>query len=872
MNKILAVLGMLLVGVSAFAASPTFNSFDTTRFTANAAANSVDLKIAGIDTNYFSAATMAYLASLAGGGGGGGSSNAFNISQFSSNANFISIKSAAPFTNTILSAESGADVRTIYANQAAGFIVQGDGSILWMDNLGNVNITYTNGATQVYMGKSLLINGGITGTEAGVPWNIGYLAASGVLTNSSTGDLGTLSYAQLATVLGVFGTTNSIFGGTFGTNSQTGQTFIDAQGNISHTSTNSTYIVFNREGTNGSPPLLTINGTNGSVTITNGLYIPVQYNFTNTFVFGNGGGALTTNAPFGADPLSFIQDGSSAGKYDTFVGSGAGLGNTAGSHNTFVGALAGPANTTGDQNTFVGMYAGLNNTSGFHNTAIGAYAGQNLTAGSYNTYIGCDAGPQGNTGQSNTYNTVVGNSAVFNLTSGSFNTVMGGTAGLGLTTGGYNSIFGQEAGVSLTTADGNNLFGYKSGNKIKTGTYNNALGFQSLMSDVTGSHNVAIGYGALQDDTNAGWSVVIGYKAGTNATNLVRSVLLGGTSGTALKPVTNSVAIGWGALVTNNNTIVLGTSAETVSIPGTFSSSGASSFGSASISNATFVNGIQINSNTPASLPTLLKGDSFYWSSNGVAFVIQCGPTGTLTTNPVVYVPPGGGSGNLDPLNTANSILVEEFPSSAIATATIGTLGWYTAKQGGGSFSVGTVAAGHPGVMVLNTGATSTDGAVLGLMFATNSTAYQVYPALNATTGWTNTWIFKLSITNDCVMWMGLANQLIFLSTEPADWMGLIVDSNGTSPLFRYTCRSSSSSNFANGPALDATWHQFRMWSTVSGTIGFDLDGANAQTISSTVPTTTLTPMVVVKKSASTTGVTLNLDYWSGVMTGLTRF
>jgi hypothetical protein len=46
-----------------------------------------------------------------------------------------------------------------------------------------------------------------------------------------------------------------------------------------------------------------------------------------------------------------------------------------------------------------------------------------------------------------------------------------------------------------------------------------------------------------------------------------------------------------------------------------------------------FVPGMLVHSSTMASIPTLAKGDIYFWSSNGVAYVICSSPTGVLTTN-----------------------------------------------------------------------------------------------------------------------------------------------------------------------------------------------------------------------------------------------
>jgi hypothetical protein len=43
--------------------------------------------------------------------------------------------------------------------------------------------------------------------------------------------------------------------------------------------------------------------------------------------------------------------------------------------------------------------------------------------------------------------------------------------------------------------------------------------------------------------------------------------------------------------------------------------------------------GLLVKSNTLASIPVLSPGDTYYWSSNGVAYVITDSPSGVLVTN-----------------------------------------------------------------------------------------------------------------------------------------------------------------------------------------------------------------------------------------------
>ena len=46
-------------------------------------------------------------------------------------------------------------------------------------------------------------------------------------------------------------------------------------------------------------------------------------------------------------------------------------------------------------------------------------------------------------------------------------------------------------------------------------------------------------------------------------------------------------------------------------------------------------NGFLVKSNTLSLIPTLSPGDNYYWSSNGVAYVICRSPSGVLTTNKI---------------------------------------------------------------------------------------------------------------------------------------------------------------------------------------------------------------------------------------------
>jgi len=137
------------------------------------------------------------------------------------------------------------------------------------------------------------------------------------------------------------------------------------------------------------------------------------------------------------------------------------------------------------------------------------------TSGGENVFIGRSAGQSNTTGG---FGVFVGSGAGANTTSPSNNVFVGGDAGIGTTTGGFNAFFGTSAGSQTTTGQSNTFIGEESGRSNSTGMNNTALGL----------------------------------SAGPTVSNL-----------------TQSTAIGANATVSTSHTIVLGTSSETTSIPGT---------------------------------------------------------------------------------------------------------------------------------------------------------------------------------------------------------------------------------------------------------------------------------------------------------------
>ena len=313
--------------------------------------------------------------------------------------------------------------------------------------------------------------------------------------------------------------------------------------------------------------------------------------------FGNNSGLSNTtgtfNSFFGLDAgranttgTAMALFGFGAGKANTigirnaFFGVQAGLVNSTGGSNTFVGTESGFRNTTGGLNTFFGESAGAANTTGSSLTVIGAYANVGANNLAFATAIGAGTvvdssntlvlGRAADTVQIPGTLTLTANfsTSIFNATTqyniggnrilsnaGTDNLFAGVEAGDANTLGTHNTFVGRGAGRSNTTAFRNTFFGAFAGEDTTTGSFNSFFGYFTGQNTTTGTGNS-----------------FFGYHAGANSTTGIRNTFIGGDTGTLAMDtqVSNSTAIGYGAKVSESNTIVLGTTAETTIARGHF--------------------------------------------------------------------------------------------------------------------------------------------------------------------------------------------------------------------------------------------------------------------------------------------------------------
>ena len=143
-----------------------------------------------------------------------------------------------------------------------------------------------------------------------------------------------------------------------------------------------------------------------------------------------------------------------------------------------------------------------------------------------------------------TGNTFVGSNAGTANTSGFSNSFFGGSAGAANMTGNDNAFFGRDAGVANTTGGTNAFFGSRVATNNSSGIDNAFFGYHAALFNSTGSANSFFGAAAGASNTAGVQNTAIGFLA---------DVL----PGPIFNP-TNATAIGARAVVTDSNSLVLG--------------------------------------------------------------------------------------------------------------------------------------------------------------------------------------------------------------------------------------------------------------------------------------------------------------------------
>jgi hypothetical protein len=139
---------------------------------------------------------------------------------------------------------------------------------------------------------------------------------------------------------------------------------------------------------------------------------------------------------------------------------------------------------------------------------------------------------------------------------------------IGRGAGGFtNTIFGNLALASNSAGINNTAVGYAA-LRLNTASDNTACGYNALASNTTGINNTAVGSGALSSNTTGSNNTAIGYNAGSANIDGSFNTYIGYNANADGGNYSYSTAVGANALITGSNQVVIGTSAETIVIPG----------------------------------------------------------------------------------------------------------------------------------------------------------------------------------------------------------------------------------------------------------------------------------------------------------------
>lgn len=182
-------------------------------------------------------------------------------------------------------------------------------------------------------------------------------------------------------------------------------------------------------------------------------------------------------------------------------------------------------------------------TAGIKNTAIGDLSLQKLRAGDENTAVGYSALANAD---STTYSTAVGAFALFSNT-----------------TGYQNAAFGKNALVFNTSGIKNSAFGAGCFESNVTGSFLSAFGHDAGLHNIGGVNNTLGGWLALGLNENGGENVVMGFNTGNTIKKADNLVLIGSRVDSPEDTLINSIGIGYNAVVSQSNEIVIGNTSHT---------------------------------------------------------------------------------------------------------------------------------------------------------------------------------------------------------------------------------------------------------------------------------------------------------------------
>ena len=421
------------------------------------------------------------------------------------------------------------NANAFFGHSAGGSNTTGGANAFFGENVGARNST---GHSNAFFGQSAGLNN-VTGFA-----NAFFGESAGFSTTGSTNAFFGKS-AGFHDMAG-FGNTFIGHGADFNTTNTVGynNTLLGASTRVSSGLSNATAIGTLAQVTQSNSLILgSINGVNGATADTNvgiGTTAPSQ----RLHVVGNGlfTGSLTVNGTLNATlPIgsgNYIQSNPISQQSASFNINGNGTvgqtltGNIVIATTQFNIGADRILSNAGSENLFAGANAGIANTSGIENAFFGDIAGAANDTGSGNSFFGFEAG-RFTTGGSN--NSFFGSRAASQNATGNFNSFFGHRAGELNSNGSSNSFFGTGAGLNNEVGSRNSFFGHDAGNTNWGGSLNTIIGDNADVSFALNPTNnaTAIGANALVSQSN---SLVLGSINGVNGATAATNVGIGVTA------------------------------------------------------------------------------------------------------------------------------------------------------------------------------------------------------------------------------------------------------------------------------------------------------------------------------------------------------
>lgn len=142
----------------------------------------------------------------------------------------------------------------------------------------------------------------------------------------------------------------------------------------------------------------------------------------------------------------------------------------------------------------------------------------------------------------------------------------------------FSSFFGEGSGRGITSGDSNSFFGYASGRATTLGSFNSFFGESAGRLNTIGENNTFSGYQSGMNNLDGVGNSFFGAKTGLTNAGGSNNTLIGYNTDLAGSSLSFATAIGAGASVSTNNSVVLGRTADTVRVPGALNVTGAGSF------------------------------------------------------------------------------------------------------------------------------------------------------------------------------------------------------------------------------------------------------------------------------------------------------